>query len=152
MGLVFIALVVLFVDYATRANDSILYKQIIEKLFGSSGSGFDVSSGTGQYRLGTMIVSLATVFQHPLGVGYDAFYAARNAFGSLLAYAAVYGIIPWLIVLGMIFTPVFRHQRRAVAFLYVLLFVNTTLAQTDLIYPAFFMIPMYLVATKNMRR
>jgi hypothetical protein len=33
-----------------------------------------------------------------------------------------------------------------------LLFVNTTLAQTDLIYPAFFMIPMYLVATKNMRR
>lgn len=49
-----------------------------------------------------MIVSLATVFQHPLGVGYDAFYAARNAFGSglvaasLLAYAAVYGIIPWL--------------------------------------------------------
>lgn len=158
MGLVFIALVVLFVDYAIRANDSILYKQIIEKLFGSSGSGFDVSSGTGQYRLGTMIVSLATVFQHPLGVGYDAFYAARNAFGSglvaasLLAYAAVYGIIPWLIVLGMIFTPVFRYQRRAVAFLYVLLFVNTTLAQTDLIYPAFFMIPMYLVATKNMRR
>ena len=135
-----------------------MYKQIIEKLFGSSGGGFDVSSGTGQYRLGTMIVSLATVFQHPLGVGYDAFYAARNAFGSglvaasLLAYAAVYGIIPWLIVLGMIFTPVFRHQRRAVAFLYVLLFVNTTLAQTDLIYPAFFMIPMYLVATKNMRR
>ena len=154
----FIALVVLFVDYATRANDSILYKQIIEKLFGSSGSGFDVSSGTGQYRLGTMMISLATVFQHPLGVGYDAFYAARNAFGSglvaasLLAFAAVYGIIPWLIVLGMIFTPVFRYQRRAVAFLYVLLFVNTTLAQTDLIYPAFFMIPMYLVATKNMRR
>ena len=65
MGLVFIALVVLFVDYATRANDSILYKQIIEKLFGSSGSGFDVSSGTGQYRLGTMMISLATVFQHP---------------------------------------------------------------------------------------
>lgn len=30
MGLVCCSLVVLFVDYATRANDSILYKQIIE--------------------------------------------------------------------------------------------------------------------------
>ncbi|MFR5916053.1 MAG: hypothetical protein ACLUGJ_14015 [Blautia wexlerae] len=47
MGLVFIALVVLFVDYATRANDMILYKTDYRKLFGSSGSGFDVSSGTG---------------------------------------------------------------------------------------------------------
>lgn len=57
-------------------NDSILYKQIIEKLFGSSGSGFDVSSGTGQYRLGTMMISLATVFQHPLGVATEEYYEA----------------------------------------------------------------------------
>ena len=153
-----LALIVMLGDYAIREDESILYTQFVAKLFGTDGGGLDVSSGTGQYRTGTAIVCLNIMMNYPLGVGYDRFTMMRNAYGdelvgaSILQFPAVFGILPWLILIGLFLLPVFLRQKTNLALLYTFLFVNTTLAQTDLIYPAFFMIPMYLIGVPNKRK
>lgn len=147
--------IILLVDYASRGTASVLSLQIISKLFGKSGVGLDVSNGTGQYRWGTILVSVSTIIQHPFGVGIDAFASAKNIFGSGLvaasfaSFAAIYGIIPWIITLSAVFKPVIRNEKRLITLLYIALFVNTTLAQTELLYPALIMIPMCLVLEKS---
>ena len=157
VGAVSLGLVVLLGDYAARGEESILYSQFIYKLFGSEG-GLDVSEGTGQYRAGTLVVCLDIMANYPLGVGYDRFTMMKEAYAgglvasSLLLFPAVFGIFPWLILLGLLLIPVIMRQKPMVAFLYIFLFVNTTLAQTDLLYPGFFMIPVYLVGVPNKRK
>ena len=49
------------------------------------------------------------------------------------------------ILVAMLFLPVLTRMKAGPAFLFIFLFINTTLAQTDLMYPAFCMIPMCLV-------
>lgn len=153
-----LAVTVLLVDYMTRAEESILYTQFIYKLFGDTSGGLDISEGTGKYRTGTMVVCLDIMAKYPLGVGYDRFTIMKDSYGaelvaaSLMQFPAVFGIIPWVILLVLLLAPVFLLQDLELAILYTVLFVNTTLAQTDLIYPAFFMIPMYLVGTRKTQK
>lgn len=150
--------IVLLADYSFRGEESILYSQFILKLFGDSGGGLDISAGTGKYRTGTIAVCLDIMSKYPLGVGYDRFNIMRDAYGfelvaaSLMQFPAVFGIIPWVILLGLILVPVFLRQKPNLALLYTALFVNTTLAQTDLMYPALFMIPMYLVGVPRKQK
>ena len=148
-------MVVLLADYAARNDKSILYTQFIYKLFGSDGGGLDVSEGTGQYRTGTMMVCLDIMVNQPFGVGYDIFNVMKNAYAdglvaaSFLQFPAVFGVLPWLLLMSLIFLPVLTRLKPGIALLYIFLFVNTTLAQTDLMYPGFFMIPMYLVGVPD---
>lgn len=157
VGAVALGVMALLADYGANGESSILYKQFIYKLFGAEG-GLDVSEGSGQYRTGTMIVCLNIMMNYPLGVGYDRFTLMKNSYASglvaasLMQFPAVFGVLPWLILLGMLFLPVFIRQKPHVAFLYAFIFINTTLAQTDLIYPGFFMIPMYLVGVPKKRK
>lgn len=147
-----VAIVVLILDYSSRGTESILYEQIINKLFGGSISGgFDITESTGNARLGTIIISLKAILRDPLGVGTDVFYMMKNTYdthlvaASVMSFAAIYGLIPWIIMLISVLKPVFKKLKFSHAFLFTLLFFNTTLAQTDLLYPALIMIPMYLV-------
>lgn len=151
LGIILLAIVAIVFDFSNRGNESVLYVQVIEKLFGTSGKVLDISEGTGQYRLGTIIVSITSVIQHPLGVGYDRFnqlkdlYADGLVAASVASFAAVYGIIPWMISMYMVFWPVFKYEKILTRVLFIILFFNTTLAQTDLFYPALMMIPVYYV-------
>lgn len=152
-----IALIVLFVDYSTRGEQSILYLQILNKLFGGTGNGLDVSASTGQYRLGSIIVGVNSMIQHPLGVGYELFAQAKNSYGigmvaaSIISFGAVYGVVPWFVTIIYIFAPVFKYQRTLCAWLLLILFVNTTLAQTELLYPAQILFPIILANFSNVR-
>ena len=95
-------------------------------------------------------VCVRSIAEHPLGVGYDALFSAASSSGeglvaaALVSYGAVYGVVPWIVVLFMVFYPVFKGQRLPVALLYVALFVNTTLAQTHFLYTSLLIIPAYL--------
>lgn len=151
--LTILAVIFLLFDYSFNGTDSILYKQIILKLFGESNSFvLDLSQGSGQYRLGTILYCLDMIVKHPLGVGYDVFNSGMNAemvAASLLSFACIYGIITWLAVMIWIFTPVIRREKTLVAIAFILIFVNTTLGQTLLIYPAQILIPIYLSMTSG---
>lgn len=144
-----VILVSLIVDYFARGPDSVAYTQIFQKLFGR-GSGLDFSEGTGVYRAEMIRVGLDSIRSNPFGVGYDRLFSLAGAYGeglvaaSLVSYGAVYGVVSWLIVMYMIFYSPLRVLRGWLFLLYLLLFVNTTLAQTHLLYPGLLLLPTYL--------
>lgn len=148
-GILLIIVLAMLVDYAINADDSVLYQQVISKLIGDSG--FDLSSGTGVYRAEMIELCLAVMSSNPLGIGYDGLNQLAVGYGggglvaaSLVQFAAVYGMAPWLAVLFLIFCPVFKGCTLSTAVLLAFLFVNTTLAQTHFLYTSLLLIPMYL--------
>ncbi|VWL92295.1 O-antigen ligase like membrane protein [Collinsella intestinalis] len=147
--LVMLAAIVLLIQHWTDPSESILTTQILNKLFGG-GSGLDLSEGTGSYRSDMIDVCLRVIADNPFGVGYDALFSAAASSGeglvaaAFVAYAAVYGIIPWVLILFGVFYPVFKGQRLSSALLFAVLFVNTTLAQTHFLYTGLLIIPAYL--------
>lgn len=156
LSLVVVGIAIIFIDYFVNGTDSILYKQVIYKFFGSTvGEGLNLSEGTGRARLGTIIVSLMAILKDPFGIGYTEFTLMKNAFdkalvaASFASFAAVYGIIPWVITLAFLIIPVFGKMRRRLAVLWCLLFINTTLAQTYLLFPGLILFPIYLATTNN---
>ena len=148
-GTLLVAVFALLVDYALNADNSVLYQQVISKLFGDSG--FDLSSGTGIFRVEMIELCLFVMLSDPLGIGYDGLNLLAAGYGggglvaaSLVQFAAIYGVVPWLVVLFFIFYPVFKGCPLPTAFLFAFLFLNTTLAQTHFLYTSLLMIPMYL--------
>lgn len=152
--LMVLGLTVLLADYGTRGEESVLYKQFIEKLFGEEGN-VDLSNSTGFYRLGSIIVSLQSVLEHPLGIGFDQFVLLKEEFADGLVAAfgitsmAVFGVVPWLIVNAIVFLPVFKNEKPSIAILFLLLFYNTTLAQTDWFYPLLMLVPIYYATRES---
>lgn len=143
------AVIFLLFDFFINNNNSIIYSQFIQKLF-PNGS-FDLSQGTGKYRLGMIEYSISLIIKNPFGVGYDVFNAGLNrgdVAASLFVFAAVYGIIPWVITLGFIFYPIIKYEKKYILLLYIIIFLNTTLAQTNLIYTSQLLIPMFVYFCK----
>lgn len=150
---IFIVCLFIMLDYSINQENSILYKQFLKKLFNTNEMNeltLDFSNGTGLYRWGTILVGLDQIVKHPMGIGIDTFNIAKNEYAkglvaaSLISFATIYGIIPWIILLIMLFSPIRKNESKNIYILFILLFVNTTLAQTHLLYPAFVMIPMYI--------
>ena len=145
---VFIGILILGIDYSVRGEDSLVYIQVIQKLFPSGE--LDVSEGSGQYRMGMILYALSLIGERPLGVGYDVFNSGLEqgfVAASLVSFAAVFGVISWFVVMILVFYPMIKYARPTICVLFLCIFVNTTLAQTDLLYPTQIMIPLYLVTT-----
>ena len=150
LALVLLLILGLLIQYWVDPENSVLTVTVFSKLFSGPESGFDLSAGTGTYREQMIDVCLELMVSHPLGVGYDALFRAASAAGDGLAaaafvsYAAVYGIVPWLTLMFALFYPAFRWMSLPAAFLFVGLFINTTLAQTHLLYTGLILVPTYL--------
>lgn len=146
--LVLLVTIALFVEYAINDTSSIFYNQILNKLF-PDGS-FSLNSGTGQYRLNTILASIQSVIEHPLGIGYDNFALLNEAYegelvaASIMSFAAVFGLFPWIVMMIFVVKPVISSESKVITVLFILLFINTTLAQTDLFYPGLMIVPTYL--------
>lgn len=152
------AIMGILIEYNINGTESILYKQVIKKMFaGDVSSGVVLSEGSAGARYGTIVVSLQAIAKDPFGIGFVEFYAMRDAFGnrlvgaSFLSFLAVYGLIPWLAMVLAVFYPVYKYEKTRNAVLFTLIFINTTLAQTDLLYPALMMIPMHLLFDSTKR-
>lgn len=148
---------ILLIEYNINGEQSIIYKQIVDKMFaGNISEGIDLSQGSAGKRFGTIVVSLQAIAKDPFGIGYPQFEALMDAYddrlvgASFLVFLAVYGIFPWIGLILAIFLPVFRYEKKSIAILFVMMFINATLGQTDLLYPTLIMVPMYLIFTKNM--
>ena len=141
---------ILCLNYLFLHEESIVFKQIISKLFVDGK--FNFSEGSGQYRIGMIEYSLGIISNNPLGIGYDVFNSGllkENVAASILSSMAIYGVIPILILLLLIFYPAFKYESKSFLILFMLIFLNTTLAQTDLMYPAQIMFPLYLMSIRK---
>ena len=143
------------IDYVIRGTDSILYIQVINKIFGGTASGINISDSTGQYRMETVQASFQALSEDLFGIGFDRFNTIRDNIdpaavaASIATYAAVYGIVFWLLMMVTIFLPVFMRMKKPLLILiFIFMFVNSTVSETYLFYPGLMLFPIYLT-TRN---
>lgn len=140
------------VDYYINGTSSLIYRGVLSKLFSKSNQ-FDITASTGAYRLGTIISSISTMINHPLGVGYDqanmiiSNYMQGSAGAVLLVTGAAIGVVPMLIIIWWTIYPVFKNKdfKLLKKWLFVFLFFNLELAQSEELYVGFIVIPMMFI-------
>ena len=152
-----VAIIAAIVDYSWRGTESVLYQQVIYKFFGDSGeTSLNLSEGTGRARIGTIEVSLQAILQDPLGVGTDQFEIMKNTHdralvaGSFFSFAAQYGVIPWAILLGLLLYPLATRGTFMFTALTALVFVNTTSAQSFILFPGLIIFSIYLASENKL--
>lgn len=137
-------------DYIIRGNESFIYSGIIEKLFISDNGDvvFSLNAGTGRYRTTTILACITTMAKHPLGVGYDYLNTILTEYdvgAIILLSGAALGVGELISVLLWVHYPVIKYANtKIVALVFMLMYINTTLAQTNQFYPALICIPMFL--------
>ena len=84
-------------------------------------------------------------------MGYSKFGTLMNvqstgmAGAAIMQFGAAWGILPLIAVIWWIFYPVLKFcKKRYVAVVYIIMYCNTVLAQSDLFYPTLIMIPIGL--------
>lgn len=158
LGIGLVGLLLVFVDYSIRGPESFLNKAFFGKLFSAGTNTLDLEASTGQYRMGTIMICLGLMFKKPFGIGYDAVTSSMIMEGEGLVAAqimctgAALGIITFIGILIWLFTPVLKAKYGLIfKVLYVFLYFNTALAQSNEFYGALIFIPLFLsiVARNN---
>lgn len=145
----FSILLFLMIDYMVRGSESFIQVSIISKLFSSKNKVSLDSSGMARANL--IFLALQSMVRHPFGVGYSNLVALMDventgmAGAAIMQFGAAWGILPLIVVAWWIFNPVLKFcRKRYVAVLYIFMYINTVLAQSDLFYPVLIMIPIGL--------
>ena len=137
-------------DYIIRGNESFIYSSIIEKLFilDSGDVVFSLNASTGRYRATTILACITTMVKYPLGVGYDYLDMILTEYdvgAIILLSGAALGVGELISVLFWVHYPVIKYANTGMtALVFTLMYINTTLAQTNQFYPALICIPMFL--------
>lgn len=143
-----VAIICLAVDQAINGENSLLGSVISSKIAIKNGSISFIS--TGAARVDTFAIVLYSLVRHPLGVGSDLFNNMilsankTSADGAaLMASAAQLGVQIWVILIAFFAYPAFKHKKSIYSFIAVVfMFVNTTLGQSDIFYPALLVLAM----------
>lgn len=140
------ASIVLAIDYLGRRDDSVVYSVILTKLFTDTGSVSLTASSSGLARMGTIVTSFQAMLTHPFGLGTiksrEIILSAsfENVAGALAAFGAVMGLIPFVVTLLWLLSPIFKSNRRLpVKIVVTFLYFNTALAQSSPFYPTIIM-------------
>ena len=138
--------ILLLLDFQIRGENSIFQIAIIDKLF-SKGTISLVDNASSAARVGTILLTTASILKHPFGIGYTNLEIMLNTektgfvAAELLRFGAVWGIIPLCFVLWWIFSPLNRRLNKSMIIIYILLYINTLLAQSNMFYPILILIP-----------
>lgn len=145
----FSILLFLMIDYMVRGSESFIQVSIISKLF--SGKNKVSLDASGMARADLIFLALQSMVRHPFGVGYSNLGALMDvgntgmAGAAIMQFGAAWGFLPLIVVAWWIFYPVLKFcRKRYVAVLYIFMYINTVLAQSDLFYPVLIMIPVGL--------
>ena len=148
--LVFSVLITTFIfnDYITNRDNSIWNVYVVEKIDGiNSVENANNHVTSGGARIRTAEISLQMLFENPFGSGYNKFSEAEQGLyggtvtgGNILfKHLGTAGIITYLLTLYMVFGEYYRYSKSKYVFwVFVILYVNITLAQSQMWYPLFF--------------
>lgn len=147
--LVIIGIIVgyLVIEYITTGENSILYTTVISKTVGESGS-IDLSVDTGYYRMLSIESSWNIFIKHPfLGSGdnfsvlqYSFIGNSANAGGGIVKFMCVAGLISFIPIFYMYVVETKKRMKRWIPFMvHVFLWVNTGLAQAEIVYACIIM-------------
>ena len=155
IGSLFFAAIFLVLDYNIRGNESLLYTALIGKLF--SDGNVDITASTGVWRLGTIGTSALIMIAHPFGAGFDATFStiqqqlAGAAGGALMAFGAALGVIPFFATIIWHIRPVIKSSNLTTAtkIVFMILFFQSTMAQSKVFYPFIVSIVILLVVNRR---
>lgn len=149
--IIFIAIAVLgvvLVDYFTNGTESLLQKILFDKIMGISQYDSEVSSGGARWA--SILIALQCIISNPFGVdvyNWDVLelkmYSDTSiATGAILVkFLACYGVIAFLAIMTLLFEPAYKNRQSNTAFwVFVLLFINITLAQSKIAFPSIIII------------
>lgn len=141
--IVAIGCAVLTVDAIKNFQESFLYQKVFLKILESTSDG---TSGHARYSM--ILICLNLAMTHVFGVGED--YLSKlilttdeGANGAILIHSfASIGLIPVIMIISFYYGRLFKKKvPKMVAVLLILIYLNTVLAQSRLLYPALIMLP-----------
>ena len=140
MGLISIVAVIGLADYLIRGRSSLIYEQIVAKLF--SNGQFDLAADTGRWRLMTIATEGISMLRYPLGIGYDAANGQLipgSTGAQLFITGAALGIIPFIIFQVWTCYPILKTREigRLEKMGFLFMYYNSMLTQSKDFYPAF---------------
>ena len=124
----FVLSLAVIIDFGVRGDDSLTYRLFLQRLFNEQGR-IDLSVSSGLYRMGTIGTSVSLMINNPLGIGYDSANAtiqsamAGSTGAIILITGAALGIIPLLVIIYWIFSPVIKSTVRSSIYLFPINFV-----------------------------
>ena len=147
-------ILLLIIDFHIRGNESIFQIAIINKLF-PNGRISLIDNASSAARVGTIMLTATSILHHPFGIGYTnlntllrtdqtGFVAAE-----ILSFGAVWGIFPLIFVLWWIFAPLTKELSKSSVILFIVLYINTLLAQSNMLYPVLILVPIALEYQRN---
>lgn len=147
-------LVILFVDYLIRGQESLMYTGLINKLVDTSGAlSLEADDSTGKYRIATIAITWMLVLKRPWGWGVDyveryvdlySAFGTGSAGGGFTTELARYGFIPIAFFVGWIFHRIYKNRIPILpAAAYLFFYFWTVFAQAAITYPALF-IPLFI--------
>ena len=142
-----IAAIFILVDYSWNEKTSLLYKVLISKIQDiNHDTKVDYIVSSGQARLVTIQMCIQSILKYPFGIGIDKYnlilrssfrYGDAAVAAVLFSTAAQIGVVPVFIIVFSYIKGVWKNRKHFMSFLVaVFLFFNTVLAQSDLFYPA----------------
>ncbi len=136
-------LILLVAEMVLKGENSIVRVYFIDKMFDANG--LNLSVGNGKYRIRTIAYVKDVIKQYFWGAGYDNYnkyiemkggYLSELVGVECLKVFAYLGTPQMLTMYLGIFVMAFRNRRNVIQFLLVVfLYINATMAQTDIFYP-----------------
>lgn len=139
-------------------ENNIIYKTIISKVTNASGE-FDLSVSTGHSRIMSLLADIQVFKEHPFGIGYlnyndtwksnllDETISDVSSCVGLTQILAILGIGVTVLILGYYVFLMLRNLTGVERISFILMFLNTCLAQPQVWFPA--MIVLLLINEKT---
>lgn len=137
--------VVVLMDFLMNGESSVIFAVVINKLFDANGFNL-AASGSGFYRVRTIEYVIEVIRRYPMGAGYDNYNAyilsQKQYLNELVGVEclkafAYYGAPQMIMVYAYLLKTAWQRKRNLVQWiLIVFLYINTTMAQSEIFYPA----------------
>lgn len=137
--------VIILIDSLLNGENSILYNVVIGKLFDENGFNL-AASGSGFYRVRTIEYVMEVIRKYPLGAGYDIYNAfilfQKQYLNELVGVEclkafAYYGTPQMILTYVYLAKTAWKRKRNIIQWiLVVFLYINTTMAQSEIFYPS----------------
>ena len=147
-----IGVAVLLVEYSVNGTNSLLYTQLLNKIF-SNGT-ITISADSGMWRMMTISTAWSSMLRNPLGIGYDnasVLLVSGSSGAQIFLMGAALGIIPFLVFQAWTWYPVLKSRLinilGKIAFMFM--FYNSMLAQSKEFYSVFLIFTIYCFFKKQ---
>lgn len=152
--LIVVSSCLLIADFVIRGNESLLNSVVFSKVADEKGMNLETDSG--YYRMVMINICIESIINNPFGVGSKELEhllylsGGEGVAASILVFAAILGVIPFLFYLFWLFKPIFSLCKPAyVKLLIVFLYFNTVLAQSSAFYPCLISFTLIAIYNRN---